>query len=226
MMLRKYSHFSNNGLEVFLTENHSCWSSDIDSRRSQILNYSKKNKLIMPHQVHGDKVVVVSESFDDVECDAIVYKNSLDLVGAINVADCVPICMYDDISGYIALVHSGWRGTLKKIVVKTLNEMLRLGSRRKSIKVFIGPSIRGCCYEVESFFASKFYSTSVIKKTNKFYVDITSNILRDLKRELIPRNNIFIDMSCTFEDSKLHSYRRDLNNSGRMSLVAYMKENG
>ena len=225
-MLRKYSHFFTNGLEVFLTENENSWSSEIDSRKNQILNYSKKNKLIMPRQVHGDKVLLVSELFDDLECDAIIYKSSLDLVGAINVADCVPICMYDYISGYIALVHSGWRGTLKKIVVKTLKEMLRLGSSRKSIKVFIGPSIRGCCYEVESFFASKFHSSSVTKKTNKFYVDITSNILHDLKRELIPRSNILIDESCTYEDSKLHSYRRDLRNSGRMSLVAYMETNG
>ncbi len=225
-MLRKYSNFFTNGLEVFLTENDSSWSSEIDSKKNQILNYSRKNKLIMPRQVHGDKVLLVSELFDDLECDAIIYKSSLDLVGAINVADCVPICMYDYISGYIALVHSGWRGTLKKIVVQTLNEMLRLGSSRKSIKVLIGPSIRGCCYEVESFFASKFHSTSVTKKTNKFYVDITSNILCDLQRELIPRDNIFIDESCTFEDSKLHSYRRDLHNSGRMSLVAYMGANG
>ena len=225
-MLRKYSYFFKNGIEVFLTENQDSWSVESDSRRTEILNYSKKNKLIMPRQVHGDKVIVISDLSDDVECDAIIYNSKLDIAGAINVADCVPICMYDYVSGYIALIHSGWKGTLKKITVKALNEMLRLGSSKKSIKVCIGPSIRGCCYEVEDFFASKFYKTSIIKKSNKFYVDIMTQILKDLECELVPRDNILIDESCTYEDLKLHSYRRDSDNSGRMSLVAYMRSNG
>tara|TARA_Y100000768_G_scaffold251645_1_gene191178 strand:+ start:1365 stop:2042 length:678 start_codon:yes stop_codon:yes gene_type:complete len=225
-MLRKYSHFFEDGIEVFLTENQDSWSDDIDSRRTEILNYSKKNKLIMPRQVHGDKVMVISEICDDVECDAIIYNRSLDIAGAINVADCVPICMYDCVSGYIALIHSGWRGTLKMIAVKTLSEMLRLGSSARSIKVFVGPSIRGCCYEVEDFFASKFYKSSTIEKSNKFYVDIVTQILQDLEREFVPRENIFIDDTCTYEDLKLHSYRRDSDKSGRMSLVAYMRSNG
>ena len=53
-----------------------------------------------------------------------------------------------------------------------------------------------------------------------------TQILKDLECELVPRDNILIDESCTYEDLKLHSYRRDLDKSGRMSLVAYMRSNG
>ena len=225
-MIRTYSHYFDNKIELFLTQADSHWSNNTDSRQVEILNYSQKNKVIMPNQIHSDKVLIVAEDSDDIQCDAIIYNSRLGFAGAINVADCVPICIYDSITGYIALIHSGWKGTLKKIAIKTLNKMLDLGVRKDSVTIFIGPSIRGCCYEVEDFFASKFYKSSVLKKSNLFYVDLISQILQDLEYESIPRDNIFIDESCTFEDLNLHSFRRDANKSGRMSLVAYMKCDG
>ena len=224
-MIKKYSHYFNNRLELFLTKSEDYWDKNSKSRKDRILSYVnyEKTNLIMPHQVHGDKVVVIAEDSKDIECDGIIYNGKSDLVGAINVADCIPVCVYDYNNNYIALIHSGWRGTIKKIVIKTVYKMLKLGAKKNSLGVFIGPSIRGCCYQVENFFASKFDDSCVIEKDGVFFVDLASQLLQDLKDESILRKNIFIDESCTFESPSLHSYRRDKSKSGRMSLVAYMK---
>ena len=222
-MVKKYSHYFNHKIELFLTQSKNCWSKGAKNRKVEILDYIQKNTLIMPMQVHSDKVLNVSEQSDNVECDAIIYNARSDLAGAINVADCVPICIYDCNNDYIALIHSGWKGTLKKIVIKTVRKMLTLGATKDSLSIFIGPSIRGCCYKVEDFFASKFDISCTAKRGEFFYVDLTSQILKDLEPESIPGSNIFIDNSCTFEDSSLHSFRRDGDKSGRMSLVAYMR---
>jgi hypothetical protein len=45
--------------------------------------------------------------------------------------------------------HSGWRGTVKRIVEKGVGEMRHyFGSRPRDLKAAIGPGIHGCCYEV------------------------------------------------------------------------------
>ena len=224
-MVIDYSHHFNNKIKLFLTESSNYWDNSPASKKDRILEYTqyKKNKVFIPNQVHGDKIVILNQKTANVDCDAIIYNGNLDLIGAINVADCIPVCIYDPNNNYIALVHSGWKGTLKKIVSKTIRKMVGLGANKGSLGVFIGPSIRGCCYEVEHSFALKFYPSCIIQEDNHFYVDLTSQLLKDLYYESIIEKNIFIDSSCTFENVNLHSFRRDKQQAGRMSLVAYVE---
>lgn len=67
----------------------------------------------------------------------------------IQTADCVPILLVDTQRKAIAAVHAGWRGTLKRIVMKTLGRMqMTLGTLPRDVVAAIGPAIGGCCYEV------------------------------------------------------------------------------
>jgi polyphenol oxidase len=63
----------------------------------------------------------------------------------VSVADCVPISMVDPIRRRIGLLHAGWRGTADGMVARGL---ARLGSDRSTVRVHLGPSICGGCYEV------------------------------------------------------------------------------
>ena len=223
-MLVDYSHYFNNKIRLFLTQANDYWDRDYpNSRKNKIIEYFqiKDKKVIIPKQIHSDLVINLSENSNDLECDAIIYKQESNLVGAIHIADCVPICIYDNQTGYIALIHSGWKGTLKKITIKTINRLLELGSDKDSLKIFIGPSIRSCCYQVEDFFASKFHPLSVSNKRGVFFVDLTIQTQIDLEGILIPKKNIFIDNLCTFDNHNCHSFRRDKQQSGRMSFIAY-----
>ena len=64
-------------------------------------------------------------------------------------ADCAPLYLVDPVRKVIGLSHSGWRGTVGKIVKVTVETMTReFGSDPKDILAAVGPSICQDCYEV------------------------------------------------------------------------------
>ncbi len=100
-------------------------------------------------QVAGDEVVRVEEGRFAGEGDALVTSNGgFSLVVAM--ADCVPVALVGD--GVVGMVHSGWRGTLKGISGKTTRDM----GDPSSVRAYIGPGIRQCCYEVSEEIAGRF----------------------------------------------------------------------
>jgi hypothetical protein len=71
------------------------------------------------------------------------------LLLAAQTADCVPILLADTARRAVAAVHAGWRGTLARVVAKTVGRMrLEFGTRPADIVAAIGPAIGRCCYEV------------------------------------------------------------------------------
>ena len=64
-------------------------------------------------------------------------------------ADCTPVLIYDPVHRALALVHSGWRGTVQGITRAAVEALARsYGSRPSELVAAIGPSIGPCCYEV------------------------------------------------------------------------------
>ncbi len=77
----------------------------------------------------------------------------------IRTADCVPILLADPEHRAVAAVHAGWRGTVLRVVEKAVGEMrAQFGSRPGRLYAAIGPSIRGCCYQVGSEVVEAFRS--------------------------------------------------------------------
>jgi YfiH family protein len=66
---------------------------------------------------------------------------------AVTVADCVPVFVAHP-SGAIALLHAGWRGTAARILERGIAAFARHGMRASELRVHLGPSICGRCYEV------------------------------------------------------------------------------
>ncbi|MGB3633578.1 MAG: polyphenol oxidase family protein [Rubrobacteraceae bacterium] len=99
-------------------------------------------------QVAGDEIVRVEEPGFAGQADALITgENNLALVVA--VADCVPVALVGD--GEVAMVHSGWRGTISGISGKTARVL-----DGDSVRAYIGPCIRRCCYEVSEELAGSF----------------------------------------------------------------------
>ena len=76
-----------------------------------------------------------------------------------------------------AIVHAGWRGTVKKIASKAVEKMVNLGAQREKMTALFGPSIRSCCYEVGEevydVFKKEDFSDGVFKrKKNSIYLDL------------------------------------------------------
>ena len=110
-----------------------------------------EDHLIFPSQVHKTRIVQVTHGISKqelMETDALI-TNEKGLCLAVMSADCVPILIYDEMNGAVAAIHSGWRGTVAKILEKTLQAMYeRYGTKGKDIIAGIGPSVCQDSYEV------------------------------------------------------------------------------
>jgi YfiH family protein len=109
------------------------------------------SELYFPSQVHKTKILHVSRatSRDELlETDALVTAEPRICIAVMS-ADCVPILLYDRKNRAVGAVHSGWRGTVARILEKSLNEMQRLfGTHGADVYAGIGPSVSTESYEV------------------------------------------------------------------------------
>ena len=114
--------------------------------------------LIMPHQVHGVEVRNITGEFltmpENIRkmllegVDAVMTDQSGVCIG-VSTADCIPVLLYDEEHHAAAAIHAGWRGTLARIVHKTLQEMVfAYKTDPKKLKVVIGPGISLGSFEV------------------------------------------------------------------------------
>ncbi|BBI34661.1 peptidoglycan editing factor PgeF [Cohnella abietis] len=110
-------------------------------------------------QVHSNEVHVVT--LEDIgrgranresaiqHTDALITNESNVLL-AMYYADCVPLYFYDPVTDSMGLAHAGWKGTVSEIAVKTVEKMKAVyGVQPQNLLAAIGPSIGGCCYEVD-----------------------------------------------------------------------------
>ena len=125
-------------------------------------------------QVAGDVVVRVSEAGFAGEADALVTSEE-DLCLVVAVADCVPVALVGERA--VGMVHSGWRGTLSGITGKAALSMGEQG-----VKAYVGPSIRGCCYEVSSELAEGFATRFGSRVVSGRYLSLPAAIQVDLER--------------------------------------------
>ncbi|MGB0561299.1 MAG: peptidoglycan editing factor PgeF [Spirulinaceae cyanobacterium] len=63
-------------------------------------------------------------------------------------ADCTPVLIGDVVTGRVAAIHSGWRGTAQRIVPQTIAQLLERGSQLQNLRLAMGPAIQGQVYQV------------------------------------------------------------------------------
>jgi YfiH family protein len=80
------------------------------------------------------------------ECDGHVTSEPGVLL-AVSAADCVPIFVVDPPSRTVAALHAGWRGVAASVLERGLAAVAAPGDRSE-LRVHLGPSICGSCYEV------------------------------------------------------------------------------
>ena len=140
---------------------------DWDSRERVIENRARflralgasKMRLAGLRQMHSDVVHRAGPNWASAEApqgDALITREKGVLL-VMQTADCVPILLADTKNRAVAAIHSGWRGTLRRIAEKTLGRMrMEFGTRPEDVIAAVGPSIGRCCYEVGSDVAKEF----------------------------------------------------------------------
>jgi polyphenol oxidase len=176
-------------------------------------------------QIHSDKIHIYDGS--TIFADAIVTDKPNVALGVFT-ADCVPVIIVDSENNAIAAVHSGWKGTYLGITSETIKKMNKLyGSRAENLRIFIGPHIRQCCYEVghevqEKFMEKAYFSEDMIKHNR---LSLEQCIINQCLEAGILINNIINTGCCTFccEELSFFSYRKN-KDTGRMLSMVYMKK--
>lgn len=218
-------------------------SEELKGKVSKLLNMSPEN-IYLPIQKHTDKVLIVDYDVEPKIADAVI-TNRKDILLGVQVADCVPILLYDMKKNVVGAVHAGWRGTAEKILKKTIKAMTeRFYSISSDIMVAIGPAIRWCCYGVgreviEAVVKATGYGDChrftdagrryrirtvpspeledyIIKEGGKYCLDLpTANKYQALSLG-VPLENIWMSDECTFcLPEKYYSYRYAKGATGR-----------
>jgi polyphenol oxidase len=201
------------------------------------------NYFTISNQVHGDNISIVeqgergsgAENISTVieDSDAMITDQK-DVCLLILVADCVPVIMYDKRKEIIAVIHAGWKGTVRKIAQKTFYLMeSRFGCNPSDIICAIGPSIGPCCYqvgpEVVDLVREKFPKDrdliQNIAEDGKGYFDLWEANRIQLLDCQIPEQNIEVARLCTCCHPDLFfSSRNDNGNTGRFAVGIMMKK--
>lgn len=140
---------------------------DWDTRENVLQNRKKfqaalgaqKFPLINLKQIHSAVIrPFTAAPKEPCKGDASFTKTPGLLLG-IQTADCVPILLVDPKKRAVAAVHAGWRGTLARILEKTVGELVaNYNSNPSDLLAAIGPSIGSCCYEVGAELVIQFTS--------------------------------------------------------------------
>ncbi len=189
------------------------------------------SRLVHMRQIHSDRAIAVDDAtgFDTPpECDALI-TNQPGIPLMVMSADCTPILLYDPAVRAIGAVHAGRAGALSAILPKTIEAMrLRYGSRAEDIHVSMGPSIGGCCYEINDSIADDVdalgYGAALRREEGKVFLDVNTILLMQLEREGIAQERIEVFGECTSCNSNDYfSYRADRQLTGRIAGVVMLR---
>ena len=179
-----------------------------------------KSGLIKIKQTHSDHILITEMSGLYNNYDGIITHFNYGIIPMIATADCVPLFIFDNISGYFGLIHCGWKGIVSGIHLKAIKKLISLGSNIVNIQCCLGPSIRECCYEIGSDIVDYFTKASIINSNGKIFLSLFKQIEIDLLDCGINKNNFNFSNICTNDNKDCASYRRNKNNQERMySLI-------
>lgn len=172
-------------------------------------------------QVHGARAVTVGEApprgevRDAGECD--ILATSLPGVAlAVQTADCVPILLAG--GDAVGAAHAGWRGSALDVAGKAVAALGSLGAGPGDLRVWIGPSIGPCCYEVGGEVAVHFGGNFLRAPSGgRYRLDLAAVNRAQLVAAGVPPESISVHPACTrCGGEKYASYRRDGAAAGRM----------
>ena len=180
------------------------------------------------HQVHGSNILTISTPQEAQmitqqplqEADGWVFTPLPAQWGAALVtADCVPVFVWDNSGQYAALAHCGWRGVVNHLAQKCVQRLLQHNSTLQ-LNAWLGPHIQACCFEVQQDVAAQFAPDCVTTKNGKLFVNLNTELIRQLTSAGIPTANIHAPYYCTCGDKEnFFSWRRDHEKNLLLSFI-------
>jgi hypothetical protein len=197
------------------------------------LGLDNVSSLIIPHQVHGVEVREINKKFLSLAekdrnkllegVDAVMTQEQGICIG-VSTADCIPVLLYDAEHHCAAAIHAGWRGTVTRIVERTIKSMTEAyGSRPEKMQAVIGPGISLENFEVgqevyDAFLQADFPMDRIaVKYPMKWHINLPYCNQLQLEKAGVPPANINNCGVCTYDRTDDYFSARRLGiNSGRI----------
>jgi YfiH family protein len=223
------------GAECSLNLGASSWDSaarvQVNRRRFlSALNFETAY-LATLHQIHSNRVHIIEDipsQRNQSDGDALTTRIE-NVALAIQIADCLPILIADPVNHAVAAVHSGWRGTLSRVLLSTIREMQRaFNSNPARLLVAVGPGIRSCCFEVGPEVAGPFereypgisLAKELKDRRGKYLLDLCGALHVQLDLAGVPTPNRYdLDVCTCCNTHEFFSHRAEGPAAGRMMAV-------
>ena len=210
--------------------------------------------LILPRQTHGTEVLRVDESLltlphhtqqERLEGIDALVTDLRDVCIGVSTADCIPVLVYDTRRHVAAAIHAGWRGTVARIVEKTIVRMAEwYGSQPEDMVAQTGPGISLPSFEVgdevyEAFRDAGFQMTAIARRMARqkagepasdgaremrWHIDLPECNRLQLLACGIPQEAVSVSPVCTYlQPHRFFSARRLGIQSGRIFTAIMMK---
>lgn len=203
--------------------------------------------IVKTNQEHTENIKIVEEKinkeFMDInlkeykETDGMI-TNKQNLMLSTTNADCILFLFFDPVTKTIANVHSGWKGTLQRISVKTVEKMQKeFNCKPENILCCICPSIRKCHFEVDrdvkEMFEKEFQDLQISesidimekqKTQEKWNINTVLINKIILEQKGLKSENIIDSGICSVCNSDLiHSYRVEKQGYGLNTALITLK---
>lgn len=169
-------------------------------------------------QVHGDRIRLAGEPGGAEGFDALVSATPGVLL-AVSVADCTPILLYDRAHSVVAAIHAGWKGTVARLVARTLEFMhSEFGTEGEFCFAYVGACIDECSFEVGEDVGELFEEgfRRFDRERGKFFVDLKNANASQCLDFGIPPTQLEISPFCTVQhNDHFFSHRREKGVTGR-----------
>lgn len=183
------------------------------------------DRLVRMTQVHGADVAWT----DAVAPGEIPVVDALitEQVGVgvlVRVADCTPIVLAGLDEAVAGVIHCGREGLVRGVIPAAVGALRDRGA--ESLEAWVGPRACGRCYEVPEEMADAVSAVVPEARSTTSWgtpaLDVGAGGVAQL-RELGVKVNDIGDHSCTIEDERFFSYRRQGQDSGRFGAIAVIR---
>jgi len=204
------------------------------------------NEVYKARQDHTDNILYLTDenkeeyNFKKLNNEPIDgYITGSGITTLVTTADCNAIIIYDTKNNKVANVHSGWKGTTKRIYIKAIEKMQEIfGTNPEDLIICVSPSVLKCCFSSEDENFKKIFTDiwpyedeyiSYEKENSKrFHIDLPYVITKDLINIGIKEENIHFANICTCcNDTHFYSYRsktqKDEPDYGCMATIVKIK---
>ena len=189
--------------------------------------------LVVPRQVHGDRVVVVrsaepvalaaARAEAEGGCDAVVVTVP-EVPVLMCFADCVPVILAGP--GGFAVAHSGWRGTIARVAAKAARALAaELGCEASELLAYVGPHIGAADYEVSVELMARFVAEfGPAVDAGERRLDLGAAVRAALAEAGVAERDVVVcDVSTASATDRFYSYRAEGGRCGRHGALALMR---